>query len=209
MSHAFILSFSPLLTSLYSHTFIRLDCTNVPLSILQLDSVKTLHTPDIYIICMCLYSFIYRIVLRRLNNLFWRISSSKPKLQSKWSVHSSSCWPSHLHHMIFKPPWESKSDVWCTRWLWMSRPGVKDVERLDFCGTSMCGSSHMCCSASWACSVYTSSFPTHEPKSKCAFRCELRCLSREKKLNLRGRTEERGNASAASEQRKKTFELQR
>lgn len=123
---------------------------------------------------------------------FGRISSSKPKIQSKWSVHSPSCWPSHLHHMIFKPPRESKSDVWCTRRLRMSRPGVMDVERLDFCGTSACGSSHMCCSASWACSVYTSSFPTHEPKSKCAFRCEPRCLSREKKLNLGRRTEDRG-----------------
>ncbi len=44
---------------------------------------------------------------------------------------------------------------------------------------------YMCCSASWACSVYPSSFPAHEPLSNCMPRCKLRCLSREKKLNLR------------------------
>lgn len=67
--------------------------------------------------------------------------------------------------------------------------GVLDFFLFFFCGTS--AAPHMCCSASWACSVYTSSFPAHEPKSRCAARCELRCLSREKKLNLWGRTEDR------------------
>lgn len=55
---------------------------------------------------------------------------------------------------------------------------------------------YMCCSASWACSVYTSSFPTNELKSRCAARCELRCLSREKKLNLWRQTEDRATVSS-------------
>lgn len=55
---------------------------------------------------------------------------------------------------------------------------------------------YMCCNASWACSVYTSSFTAHELKlsPKCAPRWEARCLSREKKLNLtqEWREEEKG-----------------
>lgn len=54
-------------------------------------------------------------------------------------------------------------------------------------------SDYMCCNASWACSVYTSSFPAHEPISNCALLCKLRCLSREKKLNLRGQREDSGH----------------
>lgn len=47
---------------------------------------------------------------------------------------------------------------------------------------------YMCCKASWACSVYTSSLQDQVLKlsSYCAMPlCELRCLSREKKLNLK------------------------
>lgn len=69
----------------------------------------------------------------------------------------------------------------------MSRPRVMDMEclRVLELESSLSGG-YMCCNASWACSVYTSSFPAHEPTSNCALRCEPRCLSREKKLNLRG-----------------------
>lgn len=60
-------------------------------------------------------------------------------------------------------------------------------------------SSYRCCRASWACSVYTSSFCIQDPKpplpppipaSMCVPRCAPRCLSREKKLNLKRRDRE-------------------
>lgn len=102
-----------------------------------------------------------------------------------------------LELMICQPLCESLVMVWCANRLLTSRPGVTDMECDEFWGVRnlrrVLSSDYMCCNASWACSVYTSSFPAHEPKSNCALLCELRCLSREKKLNLRGQREDRGH----------------
>lgn len=61
---------------------------------------------------------------------------------------------------------------------------MMDMVALKSFGFWVFSTDYMCCSASCACSVYTSSFPAHAPMSKCAPRCKLRCLSRENKLNL-------------------------
>lgn len=103
-------------------------------------------------------------------------------VQLSWSFrqsHPFTWFPLPLHHRFncFSGDEALQSDI--------------GVLRVCFCFFGgVLGCPYMCCSASWACSVYTSSFPTQEPKSRCAGRCELRCLSREKKLNLWGQTED-------------------
>lgn len=120
-------------------------------------------------------------VLRRLNIFFFSGWSFRQSHPFTWSPSVAS--PSQLFHW-----WRGVAEWWDVRVL-----RVWEFFFVFFLWVIGCP--HMCCSASWACSVYTSSFPTHEPKSRCAARCELRCLSREKKLNLWRQTEDRASVS--------------
>ena len=182
----------------------RSDCNNFPLSILQLEftfcspahrhHVRLCHgTKNALFLRLCSQnvpslSEINMKLLRCLNKLFFLLEVFKDFFIFKPIRHSSFCRPSHLELVMFQPRCESLVVVWWAGLEWWTWSVFRVLE---FESSLSLSGGYMCCNASWACSVYTSSFPAHEPTSNCALRWEPRCLSREKKLNLRGEDGER------------------